>query len=154
MASFSACFRHEAPAHQQARQNLNKLLAVGSRFFRSTTAAAPYTPQFELQVDAGIPAREIANAANLTVVDAAHKRVANPAAVFSPRRSKRSTRAFGSPNTPRALAYGRKPGKRNKSVSRREVAMRKSCQIFSCSRTPQTLIPCGFQTIHPFITLT
>jgi hypothetical protein len=40
------------------------------------------------------------------------------------------------------------PTKRNTSVSRREVAMRKSCQICSCSQTPQTLIPCGFQAIH------
>lgn len=34
------------------------------------------------------------------------------------------------------------------------AGMRKSCQIFPCSRTTQTLIPCGFQTIHPFISPT
>jgi hypothetical protein len=32
--------------------------------------------------------------------------------------------------------------------------MRKSCQIFSFSRTPQTLIPCGSQTIYPLFTPT
>jgi len=42
-----------------------------------TTAAAPYTPQFELHADAAISAGEVANAANLAVVDAAHKRVAD-----------------------------------------------------------------------------
>src|SRR5450759_78610 len=113
------------------------------------TAGAPYPPQFELQVDAGIAAGEITNAVKLAVVDAIHQRVADPAVGFFFRRSKRRTRAFESPNTPRVVAYGRKPEKRNKSVSRREVAMRKSCQIFSYSRTPQILIPCGSRTIYP-----
>jgi len=44
-----------------------------------------------------------------------------------------------------APSHGRKPGDRYKSVSRREVAMRKSCQLFPCSRIPQSLIPYGSQ---------
>jgi len=86
-------------------------------------------------------------AANLALADAARKHVANPAAVFVPRRPKRRTRAYGSPDTPRIGAYGRKARKRNRSMSRGEISMRKSCRISSCSRTPQILIAYAFQTI-------
>ena len=146
------CRPTAAPDEEGKAFGIKRAIRQPRKFFllHRTTVAAPYTPQFELQIDAGIPAGEIANAANLAVVDTMHQCVADPAAGFFPRRSKRMTRAFGSLNTPRVVAYGRKPGKRNKSVSRREVAMRKSCQIFLCSRTPKTLIPCGSQPFYPF----
>ena len=127
-----------AKKHQHGKMELKQELGV---WLRGAVAAhiqlLPLTPEI------------VADAMNLPVVDAAHKRAANAAEVFFPRRSNRSTRAFGSTNIPRVVAYGRNPGKRNRSVSRREVAMRKSCQIYSCSQSLQTQIPCGFQAIHP-----
>jgi hypothetical protein len=58
---------------------------------------------------------------------------------FFERRNKAMTRAFGSPNTPRTLLNGRKPG--NAYASRRrldldEVAIATSCQNSSRLKMP------------------
>ena len=100
---------------------------------------APHAPHLELQVDARVATRQIANAPRASVVPARVRSTAAAAERFFERRTRVMTRAFGSPNTPRTVGCGRNPGKAYASHSRRcrfaELAIRKSSQFRA---TPET----------------
>src|SRR5438874_398876 len=106
-----------------------KLEALALHFAAAPTA---YAAHLELQIHSRIPARQIANAPSLAIVPTRVHATTAAAQSFFERRIRVSTRAFGSPNTPRTLDWGRKPGNAYVSHSRRcrlpEVAMESSCQ--------------------------
>lgn len=85
-----------------------------------------------IQPDARVAAGQIAYPPRLAVVPAELIRAARTADRFFPRRTRVTTRASGSPNTPLTCACGRKPGNRYASSRRRclawDLAMTKACQ--------------------------
>jgi hypothetical protein len=69
---------------------------------------------------------------------------------FFERRTSLTTRAFGSPKTPRTASCGRKPANRYASRRRlrsREVAIAKSCQFPKPPQTAESRIQQGFQAL-------
>jgi hypothetical protein len=67
---------------------------------------------------------------------------------FFERRTSMTTRAFGSPKTPRTSSCGRKPANRYASRRRlrlREVAIAKSCQFPKRPQIAESRIQQGFQ---------
>jgi hypothetical protein len=72
--------------------------------------AAPHPPDLNLQEDAGVAARQIANPPYAPVVPTRMNPPAAPAGHFFARRASVMRRAFGSPKTPRTVDWGRKPG--------------------------------------------
>ncbi len=80
---------------------------------------APHATHLELQIDARVATREIANAPRASVVPARLGSTTAAADVFFERRTRVMTRAFGSPKTPRTVGCGRKPGNAYASHSRR-----------------------------------
>ena len=97
-------------------------------------------PYLEFEVNAGIPAGQVARAARTPVVPAHVRPCAAAAERFFEPRTSVMTRAFGSPKTPRTVGCGRNPGKAYASHSRRcrfvELAMRKSSQLRDPPQTP------------------
>jgi hypothetical protein len=93
---------------------------------------AQHAAHLELQVHPRVPAGQIANAPGLAIVPTRVRATAAAAQSFFERRMSVSTRALGSPKTPRTLAWGRKPGNAYASHSRRcrlrKVAIETSCQ--------------------------
>src|SRR5664280_718293 len=73
--------------------------------------AASHPPDLNLQEDARVAARQIANLPYTSVVPTRMNSPAAPANRFFARRaSVMMMRAFGSPKTPRTVGWGRKPG--------------------------------------------
>src|SRR5262249_7064794 len=106
-------------------------------------AATPalHAPHLEFQVNARIAAGKIAHPSRSPVVPA-HLRPATAAAQrFFERRRSVTTRAFGSPKTPRTVGRGRNPGKAYASQSRRrrfvEIAMQTCSQFRHAPEMPR-----------------
>ena len=115
-------------------------------------ASAPNAAYLQFQVDAPGPARQIAHPPQPAVVPARLHATTRPADCFFERRTSRTTRACESPNTPRSVATGRKPGNRYASSRRLDffgVDMDKSCQISSPVQTHETQSWRGFQPDQP-----
>src|SRR6266852_2715645 len=81
--------------------------------------ATGHAPDFDVEVDAQVAAREIANAPAPAIVPAVLHPPAGAARGFFDRRVSVMMRARGSPNTPMTVGLGRNPGKRYASHSRR-----------------------------------
>src|SRR5450830_1020139 len=96
--------------------------------------AASHPPDLNLQKDARVAARQIANLPYTPVVPTRMNSPAAPANRFFARRASVMMRAFGSPKTPRTVGWGRKPG--NMYVSHRR-------------QTSKTQYPCGFKPHFP-----
>lgn len=108
---------------------------VDSLALHRVAAPTVHTPDLELQVDARIARRQIADLPRASVVSAEILPAANAAHRFFERRSSVTMRAFGSPKTPRTICCGRNPGKAYASVRRRArlrvLAIWQSCQDFA-----------------------
>jgi hypothetical protein len=83
------------------------------------TMATRDAPHFEFQKNPKPGARQIANPAHSPVVPARLDPSATTANRFFERRSRRTIRTSGSPNTPRTVALARKPANEYPSGSRR-----------------------------------
>src|SRR5215207_5198429 len=101
--------------------------------FHLAATAALDPPHLQFQKYPRVPAGQIAHLADLAVVPTHLDATATPARRFFERRSSVITRAFGSPNMPRTVGYGRKPGNKYVSQSRRlrfdARAIHYSCRI-------------------------
>ena len=73
----------------------------------------------EFEVDAHVAAAKIADLPHASVVPTRAHPAAAATGCFFERRSRVMTRAFGSPQTPRTVGWGRNPGKVYASQSRR-----------------------------------
>src|SRR5207249_10156014 len=102
-------------------------------------AAAAHAPDLDLQVDARVAAGEVADAAGLAIVEGPVGLATGATNRFFRRRSKRTTRALGSPKKPRTVAWGQNPGNRYASMSRRGVGIHSACQVSSSGGMPKTL---------------
>jgi hypothetical protein len=89
---------------------------------------APHPTHLDLQKDARVATRQIANVPRAPVVPADVRSTTATAERFFERRLRVMTRAFGSPNTPRTVGSGRNPENAYASHSRRfrfaELAIR------------------------------
>src|SRR5713101_1151623 len=112
-------------------------------------APAAHATGLDLQVDSGVCCREVSYPTQLAIVDSPRCSTADPAQSFFPRRSRRTMRALGSPNSPRTEARGRNPWKRYSSTNRRRFPIADSCQVSPTLETPQTLAPNDSQLLHP-----
>jgi hypothetical protein len=99
----------------------------------------------ELEVHPRVPARQIADPAHPVVVKRPDRPTARAASCFFRRRTNRTMRAFGSPNTPPMVASGRHPGNRYSSSNRRRLPIGKSCQVFARGQARIFLVPQPFQ---------
>jgi hypothetical protein len=111
--------------------------------------AALHAPNLELEVDTHIAAGQIANLTRAPVVPAHVGSTTAAAERFFERRSSVTTRAFGSPKTPRTVGRGRKPGNAYASHSRRsrfvEVAMQTYSQFPPPLSMPKSQYPRRFR---------
>jgi len=89
--------------------------------FHRAAMTAPDAPHLELQEYTQAAGCQIASAPNLAIVPAELLSSTCPARRFFERRTSVTTRACGSPNTPRRSSTGRKPGNRYASRNRRLV---------------------------------
>src|SRR5487761_2409344 len=143
-----------APAHVMGKA-LGIEGIVGQKLqpfaFHFAAASALHAPHLDLQEDALVPTREIANASRTSVVPARMNSPATAADCFFERRTRVMTRAFGSPNTPRTVCCGRNPGNAYASHRRRwrfvELAIRTCCPIHAPCETPASQYSCGFQPL-------
>src|SRR5262249_34169261 len=143
--------RATPPPHEQGNPGgINRRSAPPGPLllFHPPPAAAHSPPQFGLQIDAGIPTRQASESPYLVVVAGSGHRCADATRSFFPRRRRRITRALGSPQIPWTVADGRKPGKRYRSASRREVRLGKACQFFSPRTTQETLVQSRFPVLR------
>ena len=92
----------------------------------TATPKALDPPQEKLEIDPFVSAREIADASSPLVVMAAIDRAADTADRFFLRRLRVMTTARGSPNSPRTLGSGTKPGIRYRSSSSLNLAIAKA----------------------------
>ena len=83
------------------------------------TTAALHAPHLELEIDASVGAGQIPNPARAAVVPTRVYATTGPADSFFERRTRVTTRAFGSPKKPRTVCSGRKPRNPYASHSRR-----------------------------------
>ena len=126
--------------------------------FHLAATSAMHTANLDLQIDPRICARQVANSSRATVVPLRMHQSACTTDSFFERGSKVIIRAFGSPNTPRTLLSGRKPG--NVYASRRrldldEVVIATSCQNLSRLQMPICQYGQRLQTFNvPFFTHT
>src|SRR5271167_2112610 len=140
-----------APAHEE-RKALGVKGVVGKPgqllllHLGATPAAHPTA--LELQIDSGVSRREVSHLAQLAIVDSARGPTTGSAQSFFPRRSSRTMRTLGSPNTPRTAARGRNAGKRYTSTNRRALPIANSCQVFRHQKTPQSHVREGFQHLY------
>src|ERR1700730_6659981 len=100
-----------------------------------TAPPAVHAPDLHLQVDPRIATREVSYPANLVIVESPVAAPTDTTNRFFPRRSRRTTRALGSPKMPRTVARGRKPGNRYVSSRRRCFRIAQSCQVLPRSKT-------------------
>ena len=70
-----------------------------------------HAPDIDIQIDARVATGKIANLPHAPIVPPDVHATTTAADRFFERRLRMITRAFGSPNTPRTLVCGRKPGK-------------------------------------------
>jgi hypothetical protein len=105
--------------------------------FHFATRPATHAPHFELEIYAGVAAREVTHASNRAVVPTVMQASTTTASRFFERRLSLMMRAFGSPKTPRTVPSGRNPGNPYVSHNRRfralEADIRKPRQV---SNTP------------------
>src|SRR5712691_4632227 len=121
------------------------------------TAPTGHAPHLDVEVDAQVPACEIAHSALFAVVPAALHPAVGPAGRFFDRRVSVMIRAWGSPKIPVTVGLGRNPGKRYASHSRRGrrgVGMRRSCPIPASPPQrfrplPERLSPPSVPSFHP-----
>lgn len=124
-ASFADIEREALGVEGIVRQEVQSLALHG--------AAHPtdHTTNLELQVDPHLAIGQVAYAPCAAVVPPPMSRPALSANRFFPRRTRRTTRACGSPNNPTMACRVRNPGNVYASVSRRRgrvLRMRISCQ--------------------------
>src|SRR5207253_2742986 len=128
------------------RQEL-KLLAL-----HVPATPARHAPDLDLQVDAHVATGKIANPPHAPIVPPTVNATAAAADRFFERRTRMITRAFGSPNTPRTMRCGRKPGKAYASCSRRcrfvEFVIRFRCQIRAPHETSESQYPQAFCNVN------
>ena len=117
--------------------------------FDRATAPTPHPSHLDLQVQPGVPARQVANPAPFAVVESPLDPPTDATRGFFPRRTSRRTRALGSPKRPCTVVLGRQPGKRYVSTSRRGVRICKACHVFSRRKTQQTLVQSHFPMLGP-----
>ena len=114
-----------------------------------TATPAPDAPDFDLQEDARVAARQIANPPYAPVVPTRMNSPTAPADRFFERRARLMIRAFGSPNTPRTVGCGRNPGNAYASQRRRsllaDLAIPSRCQNPAPRDTRETQQPCAFR---------
>ena len=87
--------------------------------FHFAATAALHAPHLDLQINARVATGQIANAPRAPVVPPGVNSTATAADRFFERRTRVMTRAFGSPNTPRTVGFGRNPSNAYASHSRR-----------------------------------
>jgi len=111
--------------------------------FHLAAAPALNAPHLDVQVHARVGTGQVAYPAHLPVVPAGVHLAASPAHRFFERRTRRITRAFGSPKTPVMVSAGRNPGNAYASQRRlrdvREVAIRRTCQFRRQLQTAERL---------------
>jgi hypothetical protein len=108
-----------------------------------TVARAAQPSNLELQVDPRVAAGQVSCLSGRAVVPTRMHATTFLADGFFRRRTRRMTRAFESPKTPRTDSSGRKPANRYASRRRlrlREVAIAKSCQFPQPYQTAETRI--------------
>jgi len=139
-----------APAHEE-RKALSVEGVVGEPcqllLLHRRAAPTAHPTALDLQIDSGVSRREVSHPAQLAIVDSARSPTADSTKSFFPRRSSRTTRAFGSPNTPRTAARGRNAGKRYASTNRRTLPIANSCQVFQPQKSPRSPVRDGFQQL-------
>src|SRR5713101_161507 len=118
-----------------------------------TATPARHAPNLDLQVDARVATGKIANQPYAPIVPARVHATAAAADCFFERRTRMTTRAFGSPNTPRTVGCGRNPGKVYVSHSRRgrfaEFGIGSGWQIPTPCEMPESQYPQGFLPCSP-----
>jgi hypothetical protein len=107
------------------------------------TPAALHPPHRQLQVNPRIATRQIAHPPGPLIVERPMGFPADATLRFFRRCTSCTMRTCGSPNTPRAVANGWKPGKRYASCSRLRLRIAISCQISPSQQSSQTLAPRG-----------
>ncbi|EKD31085.1 MAG: hypothetical protein ACD_77C00405G0001, partial [uncultured bacterium] len=116
--------------------------------FSAVPAKHPSDPDF--QIDARIPAGQVANPSQLLVVPARMRQPATVADGFFERRTSVMTRALGSPKMPRIFSSGRKWANRYASSRRLrlgEMAIGKSSRFLQRVQTGFCQMPQGLQRI-------
>src|SRR5204863_2218186 len=107
--------RRAAPTSDEEGKALGVQRIVGhpgQRLLRRRSAVVtPHAPHLDLQVHPGIATRQIAETADLVVVEGPLPAPTDAAECFFPCRRRRMTRALGSPKMPWTVTCGRKPGK-------------------------------------------
>jgi hypothetical protein len=118
-----------------------------------TATPAWHAPDLDLQVHSRVATGKIANTPHAPIVPARVHATAAAADRFFERRTRMITRAFGSPNTPRTVVCGRKPGNAYASHSRHcrfaEFAIHFRCQIPTPYEIPESQYPQGFLPCSP-----
>ena len=139
--------RAAAPPHVE-RESLGVAWIVGQEVealaLHRATAAAGDPAQLELHEDPHAAAREIANPAHRSIVDAAVNPPAHSTRRFFERRTSLIIRRPGSPKTPTTVCRGRKPGKRYESDRRRgglSDRIPQSCQVFASAQSRPAPLP-------------
>ena len=120
------------PSHEEGEAfRIERIVREPIELFLFYLAAslAVDTSNLQFQVDPSVPIRQVAYSAQLVVVPSSTRTATHPADSFFPRRWRRTTLAFGSPNMPCTAELGRKLGKRYVSHRRRYLRILKSCQI-------------------------
>src|SRR5215831_7382555 len=144
------CCLSTSPANKVG-EPLRKMRVVSQELellaFHFATRPAVDAPHVEFEKNARVSAGEIAHATDRAIVPALMLGSASTARRFFERRLSLMMRALKSPNRPRTVATGRKPGKAYASWSRRfrvRAAIRKSRPISSTTHTLETLLRRGF----------
>jgi hypothetical protein len=124
---------HPAAAAHPEREALRIERIVGQPaqafLLHRATPAALHPPHCQLQVNPRIATRQIAHPAGPLIVKRPMSFPADAARRFFRRRTSGTMRTCGSPNTPRMVANGWKPGKRYVSCNRRCLSIAISCRI-------------------------
>jgi hypothetical protein len=138
---------HSAAAAHPEREPLRVERMVGqpAQAFlpHRATPAALHPPHRQLQVNPRIATRQIAHPPGPLIVERPMGFPADATRRFFRRRTSCTMRTCGSPNTPRTVANGWKPGKRYASCNRRRLRIAISCQISPSQQSSQTLVPRG-----------
>src|SRR3990172_6303955 len=120
------------PSHEEGEAfRIERILRepIQLLLFHLAASLAVDTSNLQFQVDPSVPTRQVAYSAQLAVVPGSTRMATDSADSFFPRRWRRTTLAFGSPNMPCTVELGRKRGKRYVSHRRRYLRILKSCQF-------------------------
>lgn len=118
--------------------------------FHFSTMTAKHSSNLDLQIDACVATREIANSSKPLVVPARVSSAAGVADCFFEQRTSVMTRALESPKMPRIFSRGRKNGNRYASSRRLrlvETTIVKSSPFLERAQIAFCLIPQGLQRI-------